>query len=72
MPKCKLTWYKSKANKILKVVKRIPQAEIAAEINESQQTVSYRFKNIYPEFLEDWVRILDLAGLEIVRKEEDI
>lgn len=72
MPKCKLTWYKVKANKILKVVKRIPQAEIAAEINESQQTVSYRFKNIYPEFLEDWVRILDLAGLEIVRKEEDI
>lgn len=68
MPKCKITWYKSKANQILKEIKKLSQKEIATEINESQQTISYRLKNVYPESLEDWIRILNLAGFEIVRK----
>lgn len=68
MPTSTLTWYKTKTNKILKDIKRISQREIADEINESQQTISYRLKNVYPEVLEDLVRILNLADYEIVRK----
>lgn len=70
MPKCLLTWYKSEANQILKEVRKISQKDIAIEINESQQTVSYRLRNVYPEFLEDIIRILKLAGFEIVKKGE--
>lgn len=69
MPKCKLTWYKSEAKEILKEIKKIPQKDIAIEINESQQAVSYRLKNVYPECLEDLIRILKLAGFEIVKKD---
>lgn len=69
MPKCKITWYKSEANQILKEIRKIPQKDIAIEINESQQAVSYRLKNVYPECLEDLIRILNLAGFEIVRKD---
>ena len=71
MPKSTLTWYKSKANKILKEIKKIPQRNIAIEINESQQVVSYRLKNVYPKSLEDLIRILNMAGFEIVRKKEE-
>lgn len=70
MPKCKITWYKSEANQILKEVRKISQKDIAIEINESQQTVSYRLRNVYPECLEDLIRILRLAGFEIRKREE--
>lgn len=70
MPKSKLTWYKSKANRIIKVLKAEPQKELATAINESQQVISYRLKNVYPEFLEDMIRLLDVCGYEIVEKGE--
>lgn len=70
MPKCKLTWYKSKANSLLKDFRSIKQKDIAAEICESQQTVSYRLKNVYPIVLPDLIRILDMAGYEIKEKGE--
>lgn len=69
MPKSKLTWYKSKTNRLLKDIRLIPQKKIAIEINESQQVVSYRIKKVYPQMLEDMVRILDMAGYEIIEKE---
>lgn len=52
-------------------VKALKQKDIAIEINESQQVVSYRIKNLYTEQLDDWIRILNLAGYEIVEKEEE-
>lgn len=70
MPKCNLTWYKSKSNRILKDFKLLKQKDIAREINESQQTVSYRLNKVYPEILPDIIRILNMAGYEIVEKEE--
>ena len=69
MPKCALTWYKSKANRILKDFRLLKQKDIAREINESQQTVSYRLNKVYPEVLPDIIRILNMAGYEIVEKE---
>lgn len=69
MPKSTLTWYKTKSNRILKDFKLLKQKDIAVEINESQQTVSYRLRNIYPEVLPDLIRILNMAGYEIVEKE---
>lgn len=69
MPKCSLTWYKSKANRLLKDFRLLRQKDIAIAINESQQTVSYRIRNVYPEVLPDIIRILDMAGYEIKEKE---
>lgn len=71
MPKSTLTWYKTKSNRILKDFKLLKQREIAETINESQQTVSYRLKNVYPSVLPDIIRILDMAGYEIKEKESE-
>lgn len=68
MPRSTLTWYKSKTNRILKDFRLLKQKDIAHEIGESQQVVSYRLKNVYPEVLSELVRILDMAGYEIVEK----
>ena len=69
MPKSTLTWYKTKSNRILKDFKLLRQKDIAIAINESQQTISYRLRNVYPEVLPDLIRILDLAGYEIKEKQ---
>lgn len=69
MPKCSLTWYKSKSNRLLKDFRLLKQKDIATTINESQQTVSYRLRKVYPEVLPDIIRILDMAGYEIKEKE---
>ena len=69
MPKSTLTWYKTKSNRIMRDVRALKRQDIATEINESHQLISYRIKNVYPEQLEDWIRILNLAGYEIVEKE---
>lgn len=65
------TWYQKQARKILRGLKAVKQTEIAQELNESKQVISYRMKNVYQGFFEDAVRLLDLAGYEIVEKEED-
>lgn len=70
MPKSTLTWYKTKSTRILKDFKLLKQKDIANMINESQQTVSYRLKNVYPAVLPDIIRILDMAGYEIKEKGE--
>lgn len=70
MPKSTLTWYKSKSNRLLKDFRLLKQKDIAIAINESQQTVSYRIRKVYPIVLPDLIRILDLAGYEIKEKEE--
>lgn len=70
MSKSKLTWYKTKAKKILRLVKTEKQQDIATLINESQQTISYRLAHVWQEDLEDWIRIFDLIGLEIKEKDE--
>lgn len=69
MAKSTLTWYKTKSNRILKDFRLLKQKDIATEINESQQTVSYRLKNVYPVVLPDIIRILNMAGYEIREKE---
>lgn len=69
MPKSTLTWYKSRVKRIMRDVKALKQKDIAQEINESQQTVSYRINHIYEQELTDWILILNLAGYEIKEKE---
>lgn len=72
MSKSKLTWYKSKARLLLKLVKCEKRQDIANLINESQQTISYRIGHQYQEQLEDWLRILDFIGYEVREKDESI
>lgn len=70
MPKSTLTWYKWKSKRIMRDVRALKGKEIAKAINESQQIVSYRILHMYEDQLNDWLRILDLAGYEIREKEE--
>lgn len=71
MPKSTLTWYIPKAKRIMKDIRNLKQKDVAKELNESQQTISYRIRNLYQGQLEDWLRLLDLAGYEIKRIEEE-
>lgn len=61
-------WYEKQARRIILAIKDVRQEDIAKEISVSQQTVSYRLSKVYPEMLEDLVRILDMAGYEICEK----
>ena len=65
-----LTWYKSKAKKIMRGLNAVKQVDIATELNESPQTIYYRMHNVYQGMFEDVVRLINLAGYEIVEKEE--
>lgn len=69
MPKSNLTWYKTKRKRIMKDMGLVSQTALGNEINESQQTISYRIHNVYPEVLDDLIRILDLIGWEVKEKE---
>lgn len=70
MPKSTLTRYKSLANSIMKDIRQLKQREIAYAINVSQQAVSYRINHVYQKELEDIIRICDLAGYEIKKKND--
>lgn len=49
-----------------RIIRNLPkQSEIAKELRISQQLVSYRIKNVYPEQLADLIRICNLAGYEV-------
>lgn len=71
MPKSTLTWYKTKAKKIMKLLRAERQQDIADLLNvESRQVISYRMRKIYPEQIEDWLRMLDQIGMVVIDKEE--
>lgn len=65
-----LTWYKTKAKKLIKAIRFEKQTEMATLLNIPQPTYSYRIRNVYPSYLEDLLRLLDVAGYQVVEKEE--
>lgn len=69
MPALKITWYKTKAARLIKMFRIVPQKDMATLLNISQQTYSYRLRNVYPGQLEDLIRMLDAIGYEITEKE---
>lgn len=69
MARPRSTWYQKQTRRIMLAIADVKQADIAHEINQSQQTVSYRINKVYPQVIEDLVRILELAGYEIKEKE---
>lgn len=69
MPRVNLVWYQPIVRRIMRDVKALKQKDIAEELNESQQTISYRMNNVYEKELTEWVQILDKAGYEIREKE---
>lgn len=71
MPKSHLTWYISKTKEVMRAIRGLKQKDIADTICESPQVISYRLKNVYEKELEDFILILDLAGYEIKKKEEE-
>jgi len=68
MARCYLTKNGQQVNRIMNAIKALRQKDIAEEICESQQTVSYRIRNVYPVVIEDLVSILEMAGYEIKEK----
>lgn len=71
MAKSNLNWFKSLSKRIMRDFLALPQKDICIAINAKQPTVSYRLHNVYPVILPDIIRILDLAGYEIVEKQEE-
>ena len=68
MARCYLTKNGQQVTRIMNAIKVLRQKDIAEEICESQQTVSYRIRNVYPVVIEDLLSILDMAGYEIKEK----
>lgn len=68
MARCYLTKHGSEANHILKVIKGLKQKDIADELGQSRQVISYRMKNVYPKEIEEFITILDMAGYDIVER----
>lgn len=72
MAKSSLNWYKGQAKNIMNALWRINQTTIANEVNaSSKQVISYRMRNVYPRQIEEWLRLLELAGYEVVQKGEE-
>lgn len=68
MARVSLTKHGSQVRRILNDIRMLKQSDIANEICESQQTVSYRLRHVYPRVIEDLITILDMAGYEITEK----
>ena len=62
-------WCKAKSTRILNDFKLIRQKDMASVLNESQQVISYRLKNVYPKMMPELLQMLDMAGYEIKKKE---
>lgn len=72
MAKTELNWYKHEARNIVKELRLLKQREIAEEMGTTQQNVSYLFRSgWFQKTFEDVVKLLKLAGYELVRREED-
>lgn len=69
MSKSTLTWYKSKAKRIVKDLRLVKQKTIATTINLDQSTISRQINGSWQKELEKWLRLLDLAGYEVIEKE---
>jgi len=69
----------SKLNARKRMIRRIfadlkmntKQVVIANELGTSQANISYRMTKYYPRLFEDFLVILDLAGYEVVEKENE-
>lgn len=71
MAKSSLTWYKSKATHIINELRGLGQKQLAVTLNTHQSNISFAINNSWQKELERWLRLLDLAGYEIVEKEEE-
>lgn len=57
-------------NQAKRIIRCLPANYLlAAELGNTQQKQIYRTKEVYPEMLTEAIRVLDLAGYEIVEKE---
>lgn len=53
-----------------KIIRLLPKQKIIAdELGISTQMVSYNMKRVYPEQLQDTIKLLGLAGYEIRERE---
>ena len=71
MAKCSATWYKSKARRIIRELRGVKQKELVIELNSTQPTISYAINHYWQEELERWLRLLNLLGYEVIRKEDE-
>lgn len=65
---CSLTKHGALVRRIMNAVKALKQKDISDEVGRSQQDVSYRIRNVYPEIFEEMITILEMAGYEVREK----
>lgn len=65
---CSLTKHGALVRRIMNAVKALKQKDISDEVGRSQQDVSYRIRNVYPEIFEEMITILEMAGYEVKEK----
>jgi len=71
MPASTLTRYKTQANKIMKDIRLLKNKDVAIMLNVSPQVVTYRIKTFYPKEFPNIIRLLNMAGYEIRKIEEE-
>lgn len=63
--------YGNEARLAAKIIRNLPrQVEIASRLGLPKQNVHYRLNEVYPEMLEEALKLIDMAGFEI--KEKDL
>ena len=63
--------YGKEARLAAKIMRNLPrQIDIAKALGEKKQTIHYRVKEVYPEMLEEAIKLMDMAGYEVREKDE--
>lgn len=68
MARCYLTKNGRMVRHIMNAIKVLKQKDVADEIGRSQQDVSYRIRNVYPDMFDEMITVLDMAGYDIVER----
>lgn len=68
MAKVILTKESRLADRILRCLPK--KSQVAAELGISRQAYGYRFSEVYPRTFPEFIKMLDLAGYEIIEKGE--
>ena len=67
MPKVILTKEQRLADRIIKCLPQ--QQTVASELGYSQQTTSYRINHVYPKAIVEVIKLMKLAGYDVVESE---
>lgn len=68
MAKVILTKERRMADRIIRSLPK--QTLVASELGVSPQKLNYRIKNVYPDEMAEFIKVIELAGYEIAERED--